>query len=350
MNNLSRITLFLFTFLLPWQGVYGQAVFPEPNWDRALALESVKSVRTDGALKELYQSARASDSGQVLKSLVAIEQNGNWPVPAREYTIWAFTRGLADMKFNIVGPQVLDYLSKYRSQTWVAHDDRSDIGIPLFNIPVAATGLRNSWTRQQAAVQAELLFQYDPAAWISTYLEAGPAGRSGFADALDLASDETLLKLGHSALEQLNDQPSLTAVAGKAALMLGDPELLQHTITLGSGPDLHRILKAASLSLDAEEIKQILFHTLHLGSDNKAGLAIAQLAPVLLDDPEVCDRMFSTLDDRNLGTSAALVLGSSTNPEIRDRLKTLADAKDGLASRRASLAITGGLRSREANR
>ncbi len=350
MNAVARITLLLFIYAITWQAVYGQAVFPEPNQDRALALESAESVRTQGVLKTLYQSARAGDSRQVLDTLQAVERNDNWPVAAREYLIWSFAQGLADMESNIIGREVLDYLSAYRPQTLVAHDDRSDRGVPLFNIPVAAAGLRNSWARQQAALDAKILFQYDPAAWINAYLGADPAERRGFIDALDFATDEQLLGLGSSALERLGEQAALTGVAGRSALLLGDLELLQATLSLGSGPDIHRILKAASLNLDAEDNKQLLLHTIHLDLGNKAGLAIAQLAPALLDDPEVRDRMFNMLENRNLGTSAALVLGSSTNPEIRGRLNALANRKDGLASKRASLAIASDLQPREANR
>ena len=96
--------------------------------------------------------------------------------------------------------------------------------------------------------------------------------------------------------------------------------MLQYTIALGSGPDLHPILKATSVSLDAESKKQLLFLIIRLGPDNKAGLAIAHLAPALLDDPEVRDKMFRMLENRNLGSSAALVLGSNSDPLIHDRL------------------------------
>jgi len=348
MKAAARITLILYTCLLPWQGVYGQAAFPEPNWDRALAVETVKLIDTDRVLKTLVQSARAGDNGQVLATLIAVEQNDGWPVPAREYTIWSLTLGLADMDMNTVSPKVLDFLSAYEHRTLVAHDDRDSVGVPLFNISAAATGVRNSWARQRGGGRAEILLHHDPALWIKAYLEAGPAERRGFTDALDFASDEQLDALARSAIGRLSGHPGLTAVAGKSALILGDPDLLQHTLALGSGPDLHRILEAAANSLDAEEIKALLFQAIRQGPDKKAGLAIAQLAPALLDDPAVRAKMFELLENRDLGASAALVLGSSTDPEIHHRLNALAERKDGLAAQRASLAITAGLQLREA--
>jgi hypothetical protein len=350
MKAAPQIALILITCLLPLRPVHGQGAFPEPNWDRALAVETAKSIDTDSVLKTLYQSVHAGDNRQVLDTLLAIEQNSDWPVPAREYTIWSFAIGLSDMGMNTVSPEVLDYLSTYQHRTLVAHDDRDSVGVPLLNISVAAAGVRNSWARQQGRSRAERLFQNDPALWINAYLEAGPAERRGFTDALDFASNKRLDALARSAIERLAGHPGLTAVAGKSALILGDRDLLQHTLALGSGPDLHHVLKAASKSLDANENKTLLFQAIRHGPDTKAGLAIARLAPSLLDDPAVREKMFEILESRDLGSSAALVLGSSPDPAIRARLNTIAAGKEGLASRRASLAIGAGPQGRETGR
>ena len=192
---------------------------------------------------------------------------------------------------------------------------------------ISGQGNGRKWRKRWIETsRAEILFQNDPALWINAYLEAGPAERRGFIGALDFASNQQLDALARSAIERLADQPSLTAVAGKSALRLGDRELLQYTLALGSGPDLHHILKAISLDMDAEGNKQLLFQTIRQGPDSKAGLAIAQLAPGLLDDPEVRDRMFDMLEDRNLGASAALVLGSSADPEVDRKHRKLRQA------------------------
>ncbi len=350
MKAAAQIALILFTCLLPLRPVYGQAAFPEPNWGRALAVETAHSIDTDSVLKTLYQSARAGDNRQVLDALIAVEQNNDWPVPAREYIIWSFAIGLSDMDVNTVSPEVLEYLSAYQPQTLVAHDDRDNVGVPLFNISAAATGVRNAWARRQGGDKAEILLRNDPSLWINAYLGAGPAARRGFTDALDFASDEQLESLARSAIERLDGRPSLTAVAGKSALMLGDRSLLQQTLALGGGPDLHHVLKAASMNLKAEENRTLLVQVIRQGPEKVAGLAIAQLAPALLDDPAVRELMFKMLDSRKLGSSAALVLGSSTIPEIRDRLNKMAGSKEGLASQRASLAIDAGHQGREAGR
>jgi len=126
--------------------------------------------------------------------------------------------------------------------------------------------------------------------------------------------------------------------------------LLGQTVVLGRGPDLHPILKASSLNLDAEGRRELLYQVIRSGPEKNAGLAIAQLAPGLLDVPDVRDKMFNMLDNRELGASAALVLGSSTHPEVRKRLMNLAEGKDGLASQRATLAISSSYQQAEAER
>ncbi len=335
----TLICLTLLICLLPWQQVYGQAGFPQPNWDRAIAVSTAESIDTSNVLKALYQSSRAGDSQKVMALLLAVEQNENWPVPAREYTIWSFTIGLSDMAVNSVSSEILDYLSNYHPRTLVAHDDRNSVGVPLYNISAAAAGVNNAWDRQRGAARAEALLQSDPDVWIDAFLGAAPAARRGFSDTLKFASDQQLNTLAPTAIKHLAEHPELTAVAGQSALILADLNLLQQTLALGRGPELHRILQATSQILDAEEKKILLFQAIHQGPDKMAGLAIAQLAPTLLKDPAVQEKMFEILDNRELGSSAALILGSSRDPKIRERLNRTAKASSGLASQRASLAI-----------
>ena len=339
MKTILKLFLFLLFCLPTWQFAHAESAMPKPNWDRALAVESANSVDTDPVLKNLYQLARTGNNRQLLDSLSALEQNRNWSVPAREYVIWTFTIGLSDMEVNTVNQEVLEYLSTYQPRTLVSHDDRSDVGVTLFNVSAAAAGVQNSWRRQVAANRAEFLLQSDSGRWIDAYLRADKVERRGFADALDFASDKQLSALGRSALERLSSEPALTVIAGKSALILADPELLEQTVVLGGGPDLHHILEAASLNLDAEDSRELLYHVIRTGPEKNAGLAIAQLAPGLLGDPDVREKMFIMLENLELGTSAALVLGSSSNPKVRSRLENVAGGKDGRASQRASIAI-----------
>ena len=336
--------------LIPSLNLNGQTSMPEPNWDRSLALRTIHKTEAQATLKPLFQLARSGSNRELLDALSSIIQDPGLPAPVKDFTVFSFTLGLSDLDANTVNPQVLDFLSTYEAHTLVARDDHPRMAMPLFNIQAAAAGVRNSWERQQAAARATGLLQERPDQWISSYLALGPAGRRGFEDALDFASPEQLRGLGWSALALLNEKPELTLVTARAGMDSGDFELLQQSISRGDGPGLSRVLEAASRKLSAEKRIDLLDYSLQLGSDTRAALAIAQLAPTLLDEPAVRQMLFNTLADRNLGAAAALVLGASTNPEIQARLSEIASKKEGLARQRAALALSTGRADREAER
>jgi len=328
--------------LVPTLNLHGQTAMPEPNWDRSLALQTIHKTDAQATLKPLFQMARAGSNQELLEALSAIVQDPGMSAPAKDYTVFSFTLGLSDLDVNSVSPEVLEYLSTYQARTLVAHEDHPRITVPLFNVRAAAAGVQNNWDRQQAAARAESLLQKHPDQWISSYLAAGQAERRGFVDALDFAPAGQLRELGWSALALLNEKPELTLVTAQAAMNSGDFELLQQSISRGDGPGLSRVLEAASHKLSPEENIKLLEYSLQLGSDTKAALAIAQLAPTLLDEPAVQKILFSTLADRNLGAAAAMVLGASGDPGIQAQLNEIASKKEGLARQRAELAISTG--------
>jgi len=328
--------------------LHGQIAMPEPNWDRSVALRTIDRDDTQATLKPLFQMARAGSNQELLDALSAIVQDPEILAPAKDYTVFSFTLGLSDLDVNSVSPKVLDFLSAYEAQTLVAHDDHPRMTVPLFNVRAAAAGVQNNWDRQLAATRATSLLQEHPDQWVSSYLAASLAERRGFVDSLDSAPPAALRELGWSALAQLDEKPELTLVTASAAMNSGDFELLQQSISQGNGPGLSRVLEDASRKLSTEESVELLEHSLQLGSDTKAALAIAQLAPALLDEPAVRKILFGTLADRNLGAAAALVLGASSNPEIQAQLSEITSKKEGLARQRAEMAISTGRANRGA--
>jgi hypothetical protein len=332
--------LVVFFCLFSSQILSGQPMMPEPNWDRGMALQTVRETDAQPILKPLFQMARSGSNAKLLRTLSVIAQDPEIPAPARDYLVFNFALGLSDLDVNAVSPEVLQYLSAYQAHTLVAHEEHPGFAVPLFNVPAAAAGVRNRWDRQQASARAESLLQEPAERWIASYLAASPAGRRGFVDALEFASPEDLGRLGWSALPQLEENPGLTLVAARAGLDSGDFELLRQAISRGGGPDLSGILRASSRKLSAAESTELLAHSLQLGSDSKAALAIAHLAPAHLDQAAVRETLFSTLADRNLGAAAALVLGASADPEIQTRLRDIASKKDSPARQRAELAIS----------
>ncbi len=336
--SIIRTCLVLFLLQFIWN-VAAQADAPAPNWDRALALQTIDMAKAESRLKPLYQMARAGSSTELLESLLAIEQDPALPAPARDYLVFSFAVGLGDLDPDTVAPQVLEYLSAYQAHTLVPHDEHPGMAIPLFNIPAAATGVRNHWHRQQAAAQAEILLRGPADSWVSTYLAENQAGRRGFLDALEFASGSELRALGQAALARLDARPELTLLTARAGLRSGDSNLLRQAIAHGSGPDLSQALRAAASDLSAEDCIGLLEHSLRQGPDTKAALAIAHLAPARLGEPAVQDLLFSTLADHSLGAAAALVLGASPDPAVQRRLSDIASQDTGLAKERAALAI-----------
>ena len=178
MKTTLKLFLFLLFCLPSWQSIHAQAAMPKPNWDRALAVESARRVNGGPVLKNLYQLARTGKNRQLLDSLTALEQNRNWSVPAREYVIWTFTIGLSDMEANTVNLEVLEYLSAYEPRTLVSHDDRSDVGVALFNISAAAAGVQTCGVARLLQTGLNSCFNLIPGAgskptWVQTKLSEG---------------------------------------------------------------------------------------------------------------------------------------------------------------------------------
>lgn len=320
--------------------VFAQVQTQDPLWDRSTALQTVDKAQVKDSLRPLYAMARSGDEAGLLSALSVMASTPELPDPMRDYVVYRFTLGLGDMEVDAVSPAVIGWLSSYPPATRVAHEDHPRHAVPLFNVQAAAHGVVNGWERQKAAIEAERLLGESPAQFISAYLDASRSGQQGFTDALEFASTEQSAELGRLAVEHLAVSPELTLVAARASMKSGEMEMLRRSIALGEGPGVARALKEAAASLSAEETAGLLQYAMELGSESKAALAIARLAPGNLENPAVRDQMFETLTHQTLGSSAALVLGSSKNPEIQSRLNEIAAGEEGLEKQRARLAIS----------
>jgi hypothetical protein len=313
---------------------------PEPNWSLAMAREAAGRVEKQSALKLLFQLAREGDEDQLLQELMEIEHRSDWPVPAREHTLHAFASGLGDLPARSVGPGVFAYLDNYQSRTLVPHSDHPMAGIPLYNIRSAATGSANEWRRQAAAARAKTLLESGGEAWLDAYLTATPPQRKGFEDALGSVSAERMLEVAQLSLKHASQDPSMAAVAAQSALHLSDPILFQQAISAGRGPGLAEALRQASAAFSDRENLSLLEYSIEHAPSGNSALAIALLAPARLDQADMAELMFQTLDNQKVGSAAALVLSASADPEIHRRLANLASDKNNPASRRAALAIS----------
>jgi hypothetical protein len=304
-----------------------------------MARSAANSIDVETALKPLFELAREGKDQKLLQRLMEIEKNSDWPVPAREQVLQAFAAGLGDLQPWTVGPNVIEYLVNYPPQTLVPHDDHDHFGVPLYSIRSAASGSANQWRREVAGTRAKSLFDQDGRSWLDAYLTATPVQRRGFEDALGSAEREHLLELGRLSLQAVSQDPSLAVVAAQSGLLLTDPVLFQKAIVTGRVPGLAEALRTASKTFSDAENLAVLEYSIKRAPLGNAALAIAVLAPARLDQQEMADLMFRTLDRRKLGSAAALVLSRSTDPEIHDRLSRAADRNGTLASKRAALAI-----------
>lgn len=338
--KLSHLIRFCACVALTWcQTALADSGFPAPNWTVQEARASAALIDTPAAVRPLFELARAGRDDALLESLAEVATRAAWTQPAREHVLYTFAAGLADLAPGTVGTKVTDWLLAYESRTLVPHDDHPAAGVPLYRVSAAAGGSINAWERQTAAADSARLLQRGAPDWLDAYRAAGPARRMGLMDALDQAEPEPLSRLADAALERLPAEPGLTPVAARAGVLLGEPAILGQAVAVGGGPGLAPELRSAARAFDELERADVLRHAVKNAPPANAALAIAELAPGLLHQPEVTELLFVKLGDADIGSAAALALSASKSPQVRDRLNELARGGAGLEARRAAIAV-----------
>ena len=330
--------LILILALLFTAGAGAQTRIEAPNWSLGEAVHAAAGVDVNAALAPLFDLARAGSSDELLAALLALEQREDWPEPARERVLQAFTQGLGDMPPGSVDQQVLDHLAAFEPRTLVPNPDYPLAGVPLYNVPAAAAGARSAWRRADAARQAEILTSQGTEAWLDAWVDADSIEKRGFVDNLERSSPGWLKAIGDAALHRSVEEHAAASVAARAGILLDDREMLQGALRDVRGPDLTEILRSAAGTLDAADRAALLESTLHHAPAESGALAVAMLAPGLVHQAAVQDALFAALGDPGLGSSAALVLSKSGDEAIHRRLSELAQTGQGVAARRAALA------------
>ena len=315
-----------------------ETLFPEPNWTLSEARAAAAQVDTVAAVGPLFELARAGQDHDLQYALVALAERTDWPAPARERVLFTFALGLADLPPGAVSPKVTDWLLGYQPRTLVPHDDHPFVGVPLYGIGTAAAGALHSWKRQAAVPEADRLLKSGAGPWLDAWLAAGPARQRGFMDALEGAGADDLRGLADQALERLPAEPALTEVAARTGILLADPAIVERAVASGDGPGLAPALRSAARAFNEIERADILLHAIRHAPAANASLAIAELAPGVLHQPEVTELLFTQLGDKELGPAAALALAKSKSPVVRERLEGLAGGA-GLQAQRAGIAV-----------
>lgn len=311
-----------------------------PNWDATLATQTARLPGSQAQLQDLFGLVRIRDHAALERRLDAVITGGALSQPARDAILFDFTVGLAD--FDDVDPVIIDRLRGVRSLVLVSHEERAGVGVPLFNIAAAAEGVFGHHQRLAAREDAALVMEASAEAWVGAYLLANGDQRRGFNDSLETATSDVLSRILENSLQQLPKSPELTPAAGMSALLLSDAFALQQVVRYGGGADLARILEAAGNTLANQDALALLRYAVSEAPAVNASLAIAQLYPALASSREAGELLLSHLDHSDLGPAAALALANAGGPDVRARLRQIAQQDEGLASSRARIALGAG--------
>lgn len=311
------------------------------RWEREAAVAaSVHSDTSDDRLS-LLASLKSGSGEDMLATLRRIQSSANLSAPARERLIFEFVQDLRQEPPGSVPPKVVAFLKRYPVTVMVEHHDHPYADEALYNIPTAMFGVVNHWTRQQAAFDGAALLSTDASALVRAYLDTDdPARQRGLIDAVSTADANTVRELSRVALDEIDQQPSLTALAGHAALRSGDLALLNSVVSQGGGPGLNEVLRISATQLDAVQQEQLLQSVLNSGRPGNAALAIAHLGPAVRDGEHMLQALIGQLSDPHLGSSAALALSRNPSPALRRALTEIGRHEQAaVAASRARLAL-----------
>ncbi|MEE4175751.1 MAG: hypothetical protein V2I57_16020 [Xanthomonadales bacterium] len=313
---------------------------PQVTWDRDRAGEVLATVDVDPVVDQLYQMTVAGAESALLETLERTRQRPDWPEPARDLAIYEFTRNLGALPADSVPPTVIAYLQAYPATTWVPHDDHPQGLVPLFNVRAAAAGLTHQWQREAALLEGLALLRSNPRGLIDAFaIEIEPSVHAGYLQALEQATPDQLGALSADARNRIQADPTLTPLAGRAALRVRDLPTLEAALRHGAGDAVHRLLHDAAAVLPRSDRLDLLQRTLGSGRGDAANLAIAALYPDLAGEDAADEALIARLGDPDLGAGAALALARSPSLATRQTLEALAATRDRPASRRARLAL-----------
>jgi hypothetical protein len=311
------------------------------SWDREKAWRSSVSVNTQNTRSQLHELLIAGDSPGILALIRKIEQRADWPTPARERVLLDFVNDLRKETPRAISAEVIEHLGRYKSKVFVADQDHPQASVPMFNIRAATAGVVNTWARREATYQGSVLLASGSQYLVRAYLEQeNVPARYGLLDALSTASLAQLKDVIQRALSDVEKDPRLLALVGKAALLAKDLDTLEILVEIGQGPDMLGLLRGSAQILDAEQSSRLLHAALRSPSVETAKLALALLTPVLSGHQPTEDLLLRELGNPDLGPTAAYVLVRNPSTSALEKLEVLAASDErSLPSSRARIAL-----------
>jgi len=277
---MNRPPLLLLSAVLLTGNVAAADAMPTPNWDRTTPVAASKTGESRQPRQVLFSLAREGRSQELLSQVRSIAESGDLSGPERDRVLFELAAALGDFEPGAIDPEILEYLGETRSLARVPHEEHAGVGVPLYNIRSAAAGSLAEWARIESRKRATL-------------------ETAGYPDV--------------DAFVRSLSQESSTGLAAR--------------------------IRGARDWYDPAEREFIVLSAPGMAHAPAASVVLAELAPGLVDRPAVSDLLFDLLEHRELGSTAALLLGRSGDEAVLDRLAERAGDGDGLASRRASLAI-----------
>jgi len=310
------------------------------SWDRASAMAAVRTVDVNAAVNAIGTPSELLDGQNIIGNIKALENRSDWPMPAREATIYQFTRSLAALPRDSVDADIVSWLSAYQARVLVAHEDHAESAVPLFNIRGAATGVKNGWLREDSASEALALLNVNPQALVGKFLQSNNhSQQSGYLDALQHAGITDVKVVQNTALEQLDSSPELTPLLATTAVITDDPYAARRLLIDGRGAGLASAFETLAEGKDSSETAAMLKLAIMQAPAENAALAIAAWWPALRHDTATRQLLLNKLGDDALGAPAALALAQSPDIQTIRELQLLAEG-DTRAARRAQLALS----------
>lgn len=313
---------------------------PDPRgWTRETAATALSQVDTSMNVQAMTALTLEGADTELLELLDATRLRDDWPAPARDAAIFAYAQGLADLPADAVPATAMRYLSSYTPLTQVPHDDHAHGVVPLLNVRAVTRGVENGWLRQEARAEAFALMRARPASLVDAWLiERHTAVRSGYLEALEQSTPTQIASVSRAASQRLADNPALTDLAGRAALLADDEAALGIVLRQGHGPALQHLMQAMP-TVDAGRTQRLFEAALDSPNPDSAALAIALLYPALAGNHAADAALLTRLGDPTLGASAALALATSPAPDTQLALEGLATTANQSAAKRAQLAL-----------
>ena len=338
-----RTYLFAFAGLIACSFVNTASALDRPSdssWDRSGAMATVRAVNINVAVNAISEPAALADGATTISNIKALENRSDLPLPAREAAIYQFTRSLSELPSDSVDADIINYLSAYQARVLVPHEDHGEAAVPLFNIRGAATGVKNSWLREDSAAEALALLDTNPQAIVGKFLQSGNhSQRSGYMDVLQHASATDVEAVQNTVLEQLDTSPELTPLLAVTAAISADPYATQRLLIDGRGAGMALAFESLAVKRDNADMAALLKIAIEQAPAENAGLAIAAWWPSLRHNAEARQLLLNKLDDNDLGGPVALALAQNPDVQTIRELQLIAEGQS-VAARRAQLALS----------